>query len=133
MDPVLRKRVDALNDLFVEAREEIEMAEESKETTYYDEEAEIAQEAVEVGAVAIFWDVSTRRRGRGASRRGTRRPVPAHPALHNPTSTQAALAEYEDILGGLEEPEKGEFQRSNGLKMEQLKAELEILLHSDDH
>ena len=40
MDPELRKRVDALNDLFVEAREEIEMAEESKETTYYDEEAQ---------------------------------------------------------------------------------------------
>ena len=52
MDPELRKRVDSLNDLFVEAREEIEMAEESKETTYYDEEAEIAQEAVEVSNTA---------------------------------------------------------------------------------
>ena len=50
-----------------------------------------------------------------------------------PPPPQAALAEYEDILTGLEEPEKGEFQRSNGLKMEQLKAELEILLLSDDH
>jgi hypothetical protein len=55
MDPELRKRVDSLNDLFVEAREEIEMAEESKETTYYDEEAEIAQEAVEVSNTDTAW------------------------------------------------------------------------------
>ena len=92
MSPELRKRMDALADLFVEARDEIEMADESKGTTYFDEEAGAAQEAVD-----------------------------------------AALAEYADILGSLEEPERGEFQRGNGLKMEQLKAEIEILLHDDDH
>ena len=46
---------------------------------------------------------------------------------------EAALAEYQDILTSLEEPAKGEFQRSNGLKMEQLKAELDIMLEADDH
>ena len=92
MDPVLRKRMEELAALFVEARGEIEMAEESKGTTYFDEEAGAAQEAV-----------------------------------------NAALAEYAEILGGLKEPEKGEFQRSNGLKMEQLKAEIIILLQDDDH
>ena len=88
----LKARMDALADLFVEARDEIEFASESKETTYFNEEAEAAQEAV-----------------------------------------TAAIDEYRNILGSLEEPEKGEFQRGNGLKMEQLKAELEILLESDDH
>ena len=45
----------------------------------------------------------------------------------------AAIAEYEAILCNLDEPVRGEFQRSNGLKMEQLKAEMEILLQEDDH
>eukprot|EP00617_Octactis_speculum_P012773 CAMPEP_0185776928 /NCGR_PEP_ID=MMETSP1174-20130828/87648_1 /TAXON_ID=35687 /ORGANISM="Dictyocha speculum, Strain CCMP1381" /LENGTH=84 /DNA_ID=CAMNT_0028465105 /DNA_START=291 /DNA_END=545 /DNA_ORIENTATION=- len=84
--------MDDLADLFVEAREEIELADESKGTTYFNDEALGAQEAV-----------------------------------------VAALDEYADILGSLEEPMRGEFQRSNGLKMEQLKAELEILLEADDH
>ena len=92
MDQDLRKRMDALADLFVEAREEIELADESKGSTYFNEEAEAAQEAVD-----------------------------------------AALAEYANILGELEEPQKGEFQRSNGLKMEQLRAEMELLLEDDDH
>ena len=92
MDQDLRKRMDALADLFVEAREEIELADESKGSTYFNEEAEAAQEAVD-----------------------------------------AALAEYANILGELEEPQKGEFQRSNGLKMEQLRAEMELLLEDEDH
>ena len=92
LDPALRKRMDALADLFVEARDEIEMATESKGTTYFNEEAEAAADAV-----------------------------------------SAAVNEYEAILAGLEEPGKGEFQRGNGLKMEQLRAEYEILLEDDDH
>ena len=44
-----------------------------------------------------------------------------------------AVDEYQVILQSLEEPAKGEFQRGNGLKMEQLKGELEMLLEEDDH
>jgi hypothetical protein len=41
-----RKREDALNDLFVEAREEIENAMESVGSTYFNEDAEHARDAV---------------------------------------------------------------------------------------
>ena len=92
MDPALRKRLDNLADLFVEAREELELASESKETTYFDEEAAAAKDAVE-----------------------------------------AALGEYSTILSELQEPLRGEVERSNGLKMEQLKAELELLFEDDHH
>jgi hypothetical protein len=40
-DPAHRARLNALADLFVEAREEIEYAEESKGTTYYNEEVRL--------------------------------------------------------------------------------------------
>jgi hypothetical protein len=92
MDPNLRKRMDHLAHLFVEARDEIEMADESKGTTYFNAEAEEAITAVE-----------------------------------------AALAEYNSILTSLKDPERGEFQRGNGLKMEQLKGEVDSLLAEDDH
>eukprot|EP00613_Pedinella_sp_CCMP2098_P001225 CAMPEP_0171628036 /NCGR_PEP_ID=MMETSP0990-20121206/21170_1 /TAXON_ID=483369 /ORGANISM="non described non described, Strain CCMP2098" /LENGTH=129 /DNA_ID=CAMNT_0012196089 /DNA_START=109 /DNA_END=498 /DNA_ORIENTATION=- len=46
MDPLLRKRMDNLADLFVEARDELEMADESKGTTYYNEDSEQAMSAV---------------------------------------------------------------------------------------
>mmetsp|Transcript_30920 Transcript_30920/g.69463 ORF Transcript_30920/g.69463 Transcript_30920/m.69463 type:complete len:145 (-) Transcript_30920:319-753(-) len=93
LDPKLKARMDALADMFVEARDEIEMAEESKGTTYFNEEATVAEEAV-----------------------------------------TAAIKEYRTIRDSLDEPARGEFERGNGLKMEQLKAELELLLESDhDH
>lgn len=92
LDPLLRKRMDHLGDLFVEARDEIEMAEESKGTTYFNSDSEQAIVAVE-----------------------------------------AAREEYKSILHSLEEPARGEFQRGNGLKMEQLKGELEMVLNDDDH
>jgi hypothetical protein len=38
LDQNLRKRMDVLGDYFVDAREEISIAMESKETTYFDEE-----------------------------------------------------------------------------------------------
>lgn len=38
VDPALRARMNTLADLFVEAREEISIASESKETTYFNEE-----------------------------------------------------------------------------------------------
>ena len=37
------------------------------------------------------------------------------------------LSEWDSVLSGLEEEEKGRVQRSMGLKMEQLKAELGLL------
>eukprot|EP00898_Chlorokybus_atmophyticus_P003225 jgi/Chlat1/3903/Chrsp26S04173 len=43
----VRQQVDDINERFGEAREEIEMAMESKETVYFNEEAEIAHEAVQ--------------------------------------------------------------------------------------
>lgn len=43
----VRREVDRINSLFAEAREEIELAGESKETVYFNEEASVAREAVE--------------------------------------------------------------------------------------
>ncbi|CAN0472904.1 unnamed protein product [Ectocarpus sp. 12 AP-2014] len=84
--------MDEFNDLFVTAREEMEYAEESKETTYFDEEAAAAKEAVEE-AVALF----------------------------------------EEVLGSVDEKKRTDIMRSSGLRVEQLKAELDQLLISDDH
>lgn len=75
--------MDEINLKFAEAREEIEMALESKETVYFDEEAECARAAV-----------------------------------------KEVLDLFEGLLEKLPEKEKGVVQRSMGLKIEQLKAEL---------
>ncbi|KAK3018097.1 hypothetical protein RJ639_004782 [Escallonia herrerae] len=80
------KEVDEINFKFAEAREEIDMALDSKETVYFDEEAECARIAV-----------------------------------------QEVLDMYEGLLAKLPESEKAALQRSMGLKIEQLKAELEQL------
>eukprot|EP00252_Welwitschia_mirabilis_P025538 TRINITY_DN8011_c0_g2_i1.p1 TRINITY_DN8011_c0_g2~~TRINITY_DN8011_c0_g2_i1.p1 ORF type:complete len:164 (+),score=11.03 TRINITY_DN8011_c0_g2_i1:126-617(+) len=77
------KEVDEINAKFAEAREEIEMAMESKETVYFDEEADSAKAAV-----------------------------------------KETLDMFDSLLAKLSESEKSALQRSMGLKMEQLKAEL---------
>lgn len=78
--------MDKINLKFAEAREEIESAMDSKETVYFNEEAECAREAV--GEV---------------------------------------LEMYQGLLGKLPESERAAIQRSMGLKIEQLKAELQQL------
>ncbi|XP_039023293.1 uncharacterized protein LOC120155899 [Hibiscus syriacus] len=82
----VNKEVDSINLKFVEAREEIEMALESKETVYFNEEAESARAAVKV-----------------------------------------VMDMFEGLLGKLPDSEKAALQRSMGLKIEQLKAELQQL------
>eukprot|EP00903_Cladosiphon_okamuranus_P011956 g11229.t1 len=91
-DEELRRKMEEFNDMFVTAREELEYAEESKDTTYFDEDAAGAKEAVE-GAVALF----------------------------------------EEILDSVEEDKRTDIMRSSGLRVEQLKAELDQVLVSDDH
>ncbi|KAI5073871.1 hypothetical protein GOP47_0011884 [Adiantum capillus-veneris] len=81
-----KSEVDEINSKFAEARDEIEMAMESKETVYFDEEARTAREAV-----------------------------------------QLVLNKYQTLVAKLPDPDKGSVQRSMGLKMEQLKAELDQL------
>ncbi|KAL4559080.1 hypothetical protein LXL04_031213 [Taraxacum kok-saghyz] len=80
------KVVDEINMKFAEAREEIESAMESKETVYFNEEAECARAVV-----------------------------------------KEVLDLYEGLLSRLAEKERGVIQRSMGLKIEQLKAELQQL------
>lgn len=82
----MNKEVDSINLKFAEAREEIDMAMESKETVYFNEEAECARAAV-----------------------------------------KEVLDRFEGLLGKLPESEKAALQRSMGLKIEQLKAELQQL------
>lgn len=78
--------MDEINLKFAEAREEIESAMESKETVYFNEEAECARVAV-----------------------------------------KEVLNMFDALLGRLENKEREALQRSMGLKMEQLKAELQQL------
>lgn len=80
------KEVDTINLKFIEAREEIDMALESKETVYFNEEAECARAAV-----------------------------------------NEVVGLFEGLLAKLPEKERGALQRSMGLKIEQLKAELQQL------
>uniref|UniRef100_A0A7N0UAL0 Late embryogenesis abundant protein n=1 Tax=Kalanchoe fedtschenkoi TaxID=63787 RepID=A0A7N0UAL0_KALFE len=82
----VNKAVDEINLKFMEAREDIELALESKETVYFDEEAEVARDAV-----------------------------------------KEVLDMFQGLLGRLGEDEKSALQRSMGMKIEQLKAELEQL------
>eukprot|EP00977_Amphora_coffeiformis_P016852 scaffold5337_cov167-Amphora_coffeaeformis.AAC.8 len=90
----IKKRLDAFQDLFVEARLCIEDVNESAGTKYFEEDIEAATEAVNE-AVAAF---------------------------------EALVAEVTDM------DEKNRILRGNGLKVEQLKGELEMALHDgDDH
>ncbi|KAG7589793.1 hypothetical protein ISN44_As07g020280 [Arabidopsis suecica] len=84
--PDVNKVVDEINLKFAEAREEIEMAMDAKETVYFNEEAECARAAV-----------------------------------------AEVLEMFEGLLGIVTEKEKASLQRSMGLKIEQLKAELQQL------
>ncbi|CAN6455957.1 unnamed protein product [Victoria cruziana] len=80
------KEVGEINLKFVEAREEIDLALEAKDTVYFDQEADTAREAVKV-----------------------------------------VIDMFEDLSARLPENERRALNRSMGLKMEQLKAELEQL------
>ncbi|KAK9757332.1 hypothetical protein RND81_01G155900 [Saponaria officinalis] len=80
------KVVDEINMKFAEAREEIEAAMDSKETVYFNEEAECAKNAV-----------------------------------------NEVLEMFNGLLGKLEGQERDALLRSMGLKIEQLKAELQQL------
>jgi len=86
-DPVkqdeMNEIIEEINSKFAEAREEIELAAESKETVYFNEEVETAKKAV-----------------------------------------NEVLALFNGLLARLPESERGALQRSMGLKMEQLKAEV---------
>ncbi|WOK97025.1 hypothetical protein Cni_G05733 [Canna indica] len=84
--PDYSKEVDEINFKFAEAREEIEAAMESKETIYFNEEAECAREAV-----------------------------------------KTVLDLFEELLARLPNNDRTALQRSMGLKIEQLKAELKQL------
>ena len=87
-DDELRQAVDSVNRKFAEAREEIELALEARDTVYFNEEAEAAKEVV-----------------------------------------STALSAYDALLQSLGEDQRSAIQRSMGLKMEQLKGELEQLQH----
>ncbi|KAJ6793267.1 Uncharacterized protein M6B38_111865 [Iris pallida] len=80
------REIDEINLKFAEAREEIESALESKETVYFDEEAECARDAV-----------------------------------------RAVLDRFDGLLARLPDKDKAALQRSMGLKIQQLKAELDQL------
>jgi hypothetical protein len=90
-DDLLNKRLDAFQELFVEARYCIEDVIDSAETTYFDDDAKAAQEAVDV-----------------------------------------AVKEFTTLLNDIEDPDqKNLVLRGNGLKVEQLKGELEMAIKGD--
>lgn len=92
-DKDLNKRLDVFQDLFVEARLSIEDCNDAAETTYFDEEADAAKEAVDE-AVQSF---------------------------------QALINDLDDA------DQKNRVLRGNGLKVEQLKGELQMALNGGHH
>lgn len=90
----IQKRLDGFQDLFVEARLCIEDATESAGTSYFEEDAQAATEAV-----------------------------------------NEAVAAFEQLVNDVDDDdEKNRILRGNGLKVEQLKGELEMALHGgSDH
>lgn len=131
-------QIETLNNQFVEARDEIEYATEDAETTYFNESATEAKEVV--GKVLEGYQQLCAKL----------RWVHCHPlvaatctatSLHG-TMEQAWSRELKrhglpeqasPFPLACSEAERGKLQRSMGLKMEQLKAELEQLdhLHAD--
>jgi hypothetical protein len=90
-DDLLKKRLDTFQEFFVEARYCIEDVIDSTETTYFDDDAKAAQEAVD-----------------------------------------AAVKEFTTLLNDIEDPDqKNLVLRGNGLKVEQLKGELEMAIKGD--
>ena len=86
----LRDRLDAFQELFVEARLSIE---DCTESAYFDEDVEAAREAVD-----------------------------------------AAVQTFEQIIADIPDPDqKNRVLRSNGLKVEQLKGELEMAINKGNH
>lgn len=83
-----QQEIDKINQLFVEARDEIDYAKEDAETVYFNDSVKEATAAVD-----------------------------------------QVMSQWKGVLGKLDEAEKMKLQRSMGLKMEQLKAELEQLHH----
>eukprot|EP00270_Netrium_digitus_P005095 TRINITY_DN16638_c0_g1_i1.p1 TRINITY_DN16638_c0_g1~~TRINITY_DN16638_c0_g1_i1.p1 ORF type:complete len:196 (+),score=23.80 TRINITY_DN16638_c0_g1_i1:30-590(+) len=86
----IRSAVEDINRKFAEAREDIELALESRDTVYFNEESETARQAVE-----------------------------------------EVLEKFSELQSKVSEDEKGNLKRSMGLKIEQLKGELEQLKHED--
>jgi len=105
-DEDLRKRLDDFQDLFVEARLCIEDCKDSMETTYYDEDAEAAKEAVN-DAVKSYTAIIT--------------------DLEEEEKNAASDEETKDEK---KRPSRAnDVRRGNGLKVEQLKGELELTLN----
>mmetsp|Transcript_34607 Transcript_34607/g.83685 ORF Transcript_34607/g.83685 Transcript_34607/m.83685 type:complete len:184 (-) Transcript_34607:386-937(-) len=85
----VKKRLEEFQELFVEARYCIEDCTDAAESTYFDEEAETAKEAV-----------------------------------------AAAVTAFESLIGDMDDTDqKNGILRSNGLKVEQLKGELQMALN----
>ena len=84
----LNKRLDKFQDLFVEARDSIEDVVDSAGSTYFDDDAKMAEQSVDL-----------------------------------------AVQEFQKLLDDLKDADqKNRILRSNGLKVEQLKGELEMAL-----
>jgi len=104
-DEELRSRVDDFQNLFVEARLCIEDCNDSVGTTYFDEEVVTAREAVDLACKAyaeILGDLVREEKDKNI--------------IQSNTSTTTR---------------SNEIRRSNGLKVEQLKGELQLVLDSD--
>lgn len=91
--PFNNNKLDEFQDLFVEARLCIEDAQESQETTYFAEDLDAAQEAVD-----------------------------------------EAVRAFDQIVADIDDKEqRNSVLRSNGLKVEQLKGEIQMIIDGHGH
>ena len=119
ISPPLTTQIDSINDQFVEARDEIEYAKEEVGTTYFNESADAAKAAV-AGVLEKYQGILEKLRCDPASEDRSMQCLAAisnqcHVSVHHPTALWCS------------EEERGKLQRSMGMKMEQLRAEVELL------
>ena len=114
-------QIDAINDRFTEAREEISIAQDDAETTYFDESHAEAQK------VSSMYHTLLASHGCLSINAVRALFYMRRVSLHIRQVVGDALEMYTELVNSLEENERGTLQRQMGLKMEQLKQELALL------
>ncbi|ORX92136.1 hypothetical protein K493DRAFT_303549 [Basidiobolus meristosporus CBS 931.73] len=109
----VQSEIDKITDLFFEARDELEYATESKGSVYYNDEKAAAQEVSPAQTPKLLTSTSNLR-------------------LYLQAVTECLKA-YDALLERLNEAQKNDVQRKIGLKIFELRSQLDALTHEELH
>eukprot|EP00293_Proteomonas_sulcata_P010304 CAMPEP_0184289918 /NCGR_PEP_ID=MMETSP1049-20130417/2286_1 /TAXON_ID=77928 /ORGANISM="Proteomonas sulcata, Strain CCMP704" /LENGTH=217 /DNA_ID=CAMNT_0026596905 /DNA_START=47 /DNA_END=701 /DNA_ORIENTATION=- len=122
------QKMQDINIEFVEARELIQDALDAQGSTYFEEDLKDAQDQV---CRVLGFEFGVKEWGLAGDCAGGPGTKPHVEELsHAVFQVAKALEMYNDLLAQLDEKKKGEIQRLMGMKMEQLKGELQQILTS---